>query len=133
MDRLQEGIQYGTPLLDTFVLGIAGNIGRALVNSMKNWKRKLKSGEDFLGRVNVKRYIFQGDTLSQLLFVLSFISLSLVLCNVNPFVPNAPFLYPLKTSENRKVKVCYNLSKNRSFADLLLLMYNLKLFAKNEK
>ena len=23
---------------------------------------------------------------------------------VNPFVPNAPFLYPLKTSENRKVK-----------------------------
>ena len=22
---------------------------------------------------------------------------------VNPFVPNAPFLYPLKTSENRKV------------------------------
>ena len=133
MDRLQEGIRYGTPLLDTFVLGIAGNIGRALVNSMINWKRKLKSGEDFLGRVNVKRYIFQGDTLSQLLFVLSFISLSLVLYNVNPFVPNGPFLYPLKTSENRKVKVCYNLSKNRSFADLLLLMYNLKLFAKNEK
>ena len=25
---------------------------------------------------------------------------------VNPFVPNAPFLYPLKTSENRKV-YCY--------------------------
>ena len=22
---------------------------------------------------------------------------------INPFVPNAPFLYPLKTSENRKV------------------------------
>ena len=23
---------------------------------------------------------------------------------INPFVPNAPFLYPLKTSENRKVE-----------------------------
>ena len=25
----------------------------------------------------------------------------------NPFVPNAPFLYPLKTSENRKVFWCF--------------------------
>ena len=26
---------------------------------------------------------------------------------VNPFVPNAPFLYPLKTSENQKVLRCF--------------------------
>ena len=26
---------------------------------------------------------------------------------VNPFVPNAPFLYPLNTSENRKVFSCF--------------------------
>ena len=26
---------------------------------------------------------------------------------VNPFVPNPPFLYPLKTSENRKVFWCF--------------------------
>ena len=26
---------------------------------------------------------------------------------INPFVPNAPFLYPLKTSENRKVFWCF--------------------------
>ena len=25
-------------------------------------------------------------------------------CPINLFVPNTPFLYPLKTSENRKVK-----------------------------
>ena len=25
----------------------------------------------------------------------------------NPFAPNAPFLYPLKTSENRKVFWCF--------------------------
>ena len=26
-----------------------------------------------------------------------------ILRDINPFVPNAPFLYPLKTSKNRKV------------------------------
>ena len=26
---------------------------------------------------------------------------------INPFVPNATFLYPLKTSENRKVSYCF--------------------------
>ena len=26
---------------------------------------------------------------------------------LNPFAPNAPFFYPLKTSENRKVNMCY--------------------------
>ena len=25
----------------------------------------------------------------------------------NPFVPNAPFLYPLKTSQNRKIFWCF--------------------------
>ena len=27
--------------------------------------------------------------------------------NINPFVPNAPFLYPLKTSENLKIFWCF--------------------------
>ena len=27
---------------------------------------------------------------------------------INPFVPNEPFLYPLKTSENRKIFRCFN-------------------------
>ena len=30
----------------------------------------------------------------------------LVIISINPFVPNSPFLYPLKTSENRKVFRC---------------------------
>ena len=33
--------------------------------------------------------------------------------NVNPFVPNAPFLYPLKTPENRKVFWCFKFSGGR--------------------
>ena len=31
----------------------------------------------------------------------------LMLCYINPFVPNAPFHYPLKRSENRKVFWCF--------------------------
>ena len=34
-----------------------------------------------------------------------YISLNKFITNVNLFVPNAPFLYPLKTSENRKVRL----------------------------
>ena len=30
-----------------------------------------------------------------------------LLIRVNPLVPNAPFLYPLKTSENRNVFRCF--------------------------
>ena len=28
-------------------------------------------------------------------------------CNINPFIPDAPFLYPLETSENLKVFWCF--------------------------
>ena len=27
--------------------------------------------------------------------------------SVHPFLPNAPFLYPLKTIENRKIFLCF--------------------------
>ena len=32
---------------------------------------------------------------------------------INPFVPNAPFLYPLKISENRKVFLCFHGDRER--------------------
>ena len=35
----------------------------------------------------------------------------------NPFVPNAPFLYPLKTSENCKVFWCFQGVKKRSIGN----------------
>ena len=36
-------------------------------------------------------------------------------CNVtfNPFVPNPPFLYPLKTSENRKAILMFSGGRER--------------------
>ena len=50
---------------------------------MKGWRTELSSGGVRLGDVNIRHGIFQGDSLSPLLFVLSLIPLTLVLRNVN--------------------------------------------------
>ena len=54
--------------LDLF--GVAENIKSLLVNSMEKWKVILCSGNSELGEVEIKRRIFQGDSLSPLVFVL---------------------------------------------------------------
>ena len=46
---------------------------------MDNWKTELTSCGQTLGFVNINREIFQGDSLSLLLFVLCMVPLSLVL------------------------------------------------------
>ena len=61
------------------IFGIAGNIKKLLTESMKNWRTELPSGGNVLGEVHIKRGIFQGDSLSPLLFVIAMIPLSLVL------------------------------------------------------
>ena len=63
--------------LDLF--GVAGNIKSLLVKSMENWKAMLCSGNSELGEVEIRRGIFQGDSLSPLVFVLALIPLSLIL------------------------------------------------------
>ena len=51
------------------LFGIADNIRDLLVNSMKKWRTELTSCSEVLGEVNIRRGIFQGDSLSPLLFV----------------------------------------------------------------
>ena len=63
--------------LDLF--GVAENIMSLLVNSMKKWKVMLCSGNSDLGEVEIKRGIFQGDSLLSLVFVLPLIPLRLIL------------------------------------------------------
>ena len=72
---------------------------------MKGWRTELSSGGVGLGDVNIRRGIFQGDSLSPLLFVLSLIPLTLVL---------------------RKVKAGYGLGDGNRVINHLLFMDDLK-------
>ena len=58
---------------------VAENIKSLLVNSMEKWKVMLCSGNSELGEVEIKRGIFQEDSLSPLVFVLALTPLSLIL------------------------------------------------------
>ena len=94
------------------MFGIAENVRTFLEKSMEQWKLLLTSNGEDLGEVDVKRGIFQGDSLSPMLFVLSVVPLSLIL---------------------RKVKACYEWGKKEYKLNHLLFMDDLKLFAKNEE
>ena len=92
--------------------GIAGNVRELLLKSMKQWKLSPTSNGNELGDVKVNRGIFQGDSLSPLLFVLCMIPMSLVL---------------------RKVKAWYEWGKKEFSLNHLLFMDDLKLYGKSEK
>ena len=76
---------------------------------MTNWRVQLTSCRESLGTVNVRRGIFQGDSLSPLLFLICMIPLTKVL---------------------RKVKMGYTLDGVK--INHLFFMEDLKLFAKND-
>ena len=67
------------------MFGIVENLRNVLEKSMEQWKLSLMSNGEDLGEVNVKRGIFQGDSLSPLLFVLSMVPLTLILRKVNGY------------------------------------------------
>ena len=79
---------------------------------MNNWETELTESGKILGTVNIKRAIFQGDSLSPLLFIVTLIPLSMVL---------------------QEVKAGYDLGKRKGFLNHLLFMDDLKLFGKNDK
>ena len=72
---------------------------------MIDWKTELIPGGINLGGVNINRGIFQGDSLSPLLFVISLIPLTLVL---------------------RRIKQGYSFQKGKSKLSHLLFMDELK-------
>ena len=93
------------------MFGRANNIQNLLGESMKIWKTELTAYGENLGEVRIRRGIFQGESLSLLIFVLSMIPLTLVL---------------------RKIGIGYEWGKKQFRINHLLLMDDLKLFGKTE-
>ena len=79
---------------------------------MEKLKVILCSGNSELGEVKIKRGIFQGDSLSPLVFVLALIPSSLIL---------------------RKAKAAYEFSESKEKINHLLFMDDLKLYSQSEK
>ena len=70
------------------------------------------SGNSELGKVETKRGIFQGDSLSPLVFVLALIPISLIL---------------------RKAKAAYEFSESKEKINQLLFIDDSKLYSRSEK
>ncbi len=85
------------------------NVTSFLERSMRNWKTELTSCGASLGTVDIKRGIFQGDSLSPLIFVICMIPMSKVL---------------------RNAKAGYRLGDMK--INHLLFMDDLKMFAKSK-
>ena len=58
------------------IIKVARNVDDLLKGSMKDWKTVLTSGEEILGEVDIRRGIFQGDSLSPLLFIVAMLPLT---------------------------------------------------------
>ena len=79
---------------------------------MKNWTVELTAGGKSLAETKIQRWIFQGDSLSPLLFIIDMTSLNHIL---------------------RKCTTGYKLSRSQEKINHLTYIDDIKLFAKNEK
>ena len=97
-------------ILETLgLIKVAKNIDGLLRGSMKDWKTVLTASGKSLGEVEIRRGIFQGDSLSPLLFVVAMIPLSIVL---------------------RREKLGYLFGEEGRLINHLLFMDDLKLYAR---
>ena len=93
------------------LLKVSNNVKLLIQNSMEMWNTRIESDNTVLGEVEIKRGIFQGDSLSPLLFVMTLIPLTLML---------------------RRVKSGYSFKKKTKI-NHLLYMDDLKIYAKDRK
>ena len=94
------------------MVGVSEQIKLFLSESMNAWNVGLTCNNQSLGRVDIKRVIFQGDSLSPLLFVPCLIPLTLIL---------------------HKSESAYQFSSTKEKINHFLFMDDLKLYTKNEK
>ena len=90
---------------------VAGNVEGLLRRSMKDWKTLLTSNGEGLGEVDIKRGIFQGDSLSPLLFIIIMIPLSIII--------------------RRESSLGYAFGSGKNLISHLVFMDDLKLYGKS--
>jgi len=112
--KAYDMVSHSWILESVTLAGIAENIKRLLKNCMDNWKTELNAYETMLGEVNIRQGIFQGDSLSPLLFVIAIIPLTRTL---------------------RQCDVGYQLGDGHSNCKInhLLFMDDLKLYGRNDR
>ena len=93
------------------LVGTARNITELLKRSMQSWRTVLFSENNKLGKVNIRRGTFQGDSLSPLLFVVALIPVTILL---------------------RTLKQGYSFGKEKERLNHLLFMDDLKLYGSND-
>ena len=64
------------------MMGVADNVCNLLRCGMRHWQTELTADGKKLGTVRIKRGIFQGDSLSPLLFVMIMTPLSMMYMRV---------------------------------------------------
>ena len=100
-------------ILETLgLIKVARNIDGLLRGSMSDWKTVLTASGKSLGEVEIKRGIFQGDSLSPLLFVVAMLPLTLLL---------------------KRERLGYQLGEERRLINHLLFMDDLKLYARDKE
>lgn len=99
-------------ILETLgMMKVAKNVETMLRGSMPKWTTELTSNGEMLGEVGIRRGIFQGDSLSPLLFVVAMIPLTMLL---------------------RKEAMGYRFGREGKKINHLLFMDDLKLFGRDE-
>ena len=93
------------------LFGCAANVRSFIGSSMERWRCELSASGKVLGDIRIRRGIFQGDSLSPLLFVICMIPLTLVL---------------------REMKAGYEFKDGGGKINHLLYMDDLKLFGKSK-
>lgn len=91
---------------------LADNVKKLPFDSMEKWKTILTANNQVLQKVNIKGGIFQGDTISPILFIIVLIPLFLIF---------------------REMECWYQLEKHSININHLLFMDDVKLYGKNER